>query len=49
MLRLETEVRGKDQEMKKKNDDVSGGLRSAIELNGLSHRLFNKYNDFIQA
>ena len=31
------------------NDTVSGGLRSAIELNGLSHRLFAKYNDFIQA
>lgn len=49
MLRLEREVKVKDQEMKQINDTVSGGLRSAIELNGLSHRLFDKYNDFIHA
>ena len=47
MLKLEQEVKTKDQEMKTINDTVSGGLRSAIELNGLSHRLFAKYNDFI--
>ena len=49
ILRLDLEVRNKDAEMKQTQEQVSSGLRSAIELNGLSHRLFQKYNDFIQA
>ena len=49
MMRLDLEVRNKDAEMKQTQEQVSSGLRSAIELNGLSHRLFQKYNDFIQA
>lgn len=47
MLKLEQEVVVKDQEMKQVNDVVQRGLGAAVDLNGLSHRLFQKYNNFI--
>ena len=34
--------------MKKLNDTITHGFRAVVDLNGLSHRLFQKYNSFIQ-
>lgn len=48
MLKMEQEVIQKDQEMKKFNDTITHGFRAVVDLNGLSHRLFQKYNSFIQ-
>ena len=44
---MEQEVIQKDQEMKKLNDTITHGFRAVVDLNGLSHRLFQKYNSFI--
>ena len=34
--------------MKKLNETIQHGFRAVVDLNGLSHRLFQKYNSFIQ-
>ena len=34
--------------MKKLNETIQHGFRAVVDLNGLSHRLFQKYHSFIQ-
>jgi len=47
MLKIEQEVTKKDKEMKKLNENIQHGFRAVVDLNGLSHRLFQKYHSFI--
>ena len=48
MLKMEQEVIKKNEEMKKLNETILHGFRAVVDLNGLSHRLFQKYHSFIQ-
>ena len=48
MNKLENQVLKQDQEMKSLNESITHGFRAVVDLNGLSHRLFQKYNTFIQ-
>ena len=36
------------EDNKKLNETITHGFRAVVDLNGLSHRLFQKYNSFIQ-
>ena len=46
---LENEVLKKDQEMKQVGSNVRKSVNSAVDLNGLSHKLFSKYMNYIQS
>ena len=49
MSLLENEVLKKDQEMKKVGMNVRKSIDSAVDLQGLSHKLFSKYMNYIQS
>lgn len=48
MLKLESEITNTDSDMKQLNERIAVGFRAVVDLEGLSHRLFQKYNSFIQ-
>jgi len=47
MLKLESEINSTDSDMKQLNEKIAVGFRTVVDLEGLSHRLFQKYNSFI--
>ena len=49
MTQLENEVLKKDQEMKQMGNNVRRAIDNAVELKGLSHKLFSKYMNYIQS
>ena len=49
MINLENEVVKKDTEMKQISGNVSREIENAIDLPGLSHKLFTKYMNYIQS
>ena len=46
---LENEILKKDQEMKKVGSNVRKTIDSAVDLQGLSHKIFSKYMNYIQS
>lgn len=46
---LENEVLKKDQEMKMIGSNVRRSIDGAVDLKGLSHKLFSKYMNYIQS
>ena len=48
MFTIENEVLKKNQEMKLIDEKVRVALKNAIDLDGLSHKIFQKYFNFIQ-
>ena len=49
MTTLENEVLKKDQEIKSIGANVKRAVDNAIDLPGLSHKLFSKYMNYIQS
>ena len=49
MTILENEVLKKDSEMKQMGSNVKRSIDSAVDLKGLSHKLFSKYMNYIQS
>jgi len=49
MTTLENEVLKKDQEIKSVGANVKRAVDNAIDLPGLSHKLFSKYMNYIQS
>ena len=49
MTQLENEVLNKDHEMKQVGNNVKRAIDNAVELKGLSHKLFSKYMNYIQS
>lgn len=49
MSLLENEVLKKDQEMKQSCSNARRSIDSAVDLKGLSHKLFSKYMNYIQS
>jgi len=47
MTNLENEVLKKDNEMKQMSSNVKREIDNAIDLPGLSHKLFSKYMNYI--
>ena len=46
---LENDVLKKDNDMKQMSDNVKREMDNAIDLPGLSHKLFTKYMNYIQS
>lgn len=49
MANLENEILKKDNEMKQISSNVKKEIDNAIDLSGLSHKLFSKYMNYIQS